>query len=274
MAQRSGGLRNSGEPPNKVLNPCRLTPGRLADKMRFVHMILLIVVVSWARPSAATSCRGLDDHYVLSCNHSNCAPLFRAVEVPAYGTCGRVMKVESFPEWANEPIAEVIRESDDLPLSPVVVSVEAKHRFPAVPRSAEDFHRFQSWDEPQVLQHAERPKLVRAWYERRSSATARRTYLLLARDIAAYAGTMAVLVGSFAWLARGLRSRSRKGQTRMLLRALGIKACLMILGIAILPVFFLVPPFLVLLAPTALVFAIFDVTAFWTYRKRDSNGPA
>ena len=242
--------------------------------MRLVHIILLIAVASWSRPAEATSCRWLDDHYVLSCDHSNCAPVFLAVEVPAYGTCGRVMKVESFPEWANEPIAELVRESDALPLFPVVVSVEARHRFPAVPRSLEDFRRFQSWDDPHVLQHAEKPELVRAWYDRRSSAAARRTYLLLARDIAAYACAMAILVGSLAWLARGLRRRSRKEQSGMLLKALGIKACLMILGIAIMPVFFLVPPFLVLLAPTALVFAIFDVTAFWTYRKRETNGPA
>src|SRR5258705_1023837 len=59
-------------------------------------------------PAHALSCTRLQDTYVLACDGRDCAPRFRAPEIPAYFACARRVILTEFPSSALARIQRVV----------------------------------------------------------------------------------------------------------------------------------------------------------------------
>ena len=208
------------------------------------------------------SCAGMDDHYVLLCDRNDCRPLFRASDRHAYGTCGRAMAISTFPDWAKQPIIEVIRSSTSPTDRPLVTAVAFQQRYSRVPSNAQQLREgIQRGLEPRVSQHAEGPELVRAWYDRRCAADARSIRWRVVQHILLGLSLLIALIGTSVWFLVRLLRQDGSARRSLLFHVLAIRLGLFVLGVGFLFALVFVPPVL-LLAPLALLFAVLDLAMF------------
>jgi len=151
----------------------------------------------------AHSCMSLADHYVVSCEQGRCTPLFRAVQVPQYGQCRRVTRVEPFPDWAKEPILALATDAGGAAVTPVVISVECLRHFPEGAHARGELGHLMV--PPEIVEHGKPPAVVRAWYENRGASEARGIRKREVVDITIYLVAILALTGGTI----GSPSRSR-----------------------------------------------------------------
>jgi hypothetical protein len=222
-------------------------------------------------PARAMSCAPMADHYLLLCDRAECRPLFRAHEGQGYGMCGRAMAISTFPVWAKQPIVEAIRNSTPPPERPLVTAVAIIHRhlrFPSTERELREV--IENGSDLRVSQHAEGPEQVRVWYERRSTADARRIRILKLQHMLAGCSLLVALVGTSIWFSIRLIRRGWSASRGLLWHVLAIRLGLFVLGLGFIATFLFVPPPMLLLAPMAMLFALLDLAMYelaW-WRKR------
>jgi hypothetical protein len=227
---------------------------------------IVAIIIAESANVQATSCKSMSDNYVLSCDSSHCRPLFRAVETPAYGECGRALQIAPFPAWALEPIVAAVRASTLRSKSSLVTAVGLRHRYPDVAGSENDLRETLRWEEPKVSQHVERPEVVRGWYAGQCAADARTVHTRIVQHVFIAGAVLSCLFGTLIWLAVALARRPSSVSGAILRRALAVRGAFLLVGVGMILLIPVVPTPFLLVGPLAILFAFLDVAVYLAIR--------